>query len=73
LYRRSLARSPDGFPAAREALGSLGWSVGVIGNSSTVVSWSDGAIARRRGWPDDRFSMAFQNKETRTSQLEASG
>jgi hypothetical protein len=26
-----------------------------------------------RDWPDDRFSMAFEKKETRTSQLEASG
>ena len=26
-----------------------------------------------RDWPDDRFSKGFENKETRTSQLEASG
>jgi hypothetical protein len=56
-----------------EAVGLLGWSVGVIGNSIFVVSRSDGAIGRRRVWPDDRFSMACTKKETRTSQLAASG
>ena len=31
------------------------------------------ANRRRRGWPDDRFSMGLRNAETRTSQLGASG
>ena len=59
-------------PLARRS----GCSAGRSASSGTLQPSSRDLTAQSRAardWPDDRFSMAFRNKETRTSQLGASG
>ncbi len=54
--------------ASRLGLGAAASSAILVG----VISEGE-RIDVAPGWPDDRFSMALKNKETRTSQLGASG